>query len=248
MDRALRISWYDLAAANRDAYLSWLHGTYMPLMVKRPGVVWAAHFECEKGPPPDRLKHTDDKSVPTGNGYILLYGAKDAHAFSDPAPGGPRPEPSADEKKMLAMRIGERVHILAEESRADGPEAKRRKAGKELAPCIQLGTFNSGSADDDEILAWYTQWRLPSMRKLPGCVGIRKMVSVTGWAKHSVLYEFVSLEERNKHFPDHEKANPEMDAWTDRLVRKLLHAPGSPNVAGRIWPAVKSAGGKKGKR
>jgi hypothetical protein len=40
-----------------------------------------------------------------------------------------------------------------------------------------------------------------------------------------------------------------MDAWTDRLVRKLLHAPGSPNVAGRIWPPIKAvAGKKKGKR
>jgi hypothetical protein len=75
------------------------------------------------------------------------------------------------------------------------------------------------------------------------------MVSVTGWAKHSVLYEFVSVEARNKYFPDHEKATPEMDAWTDRLVRKLLHAPGSPNVAGRIWPPIKAvAGKKKGKR
>jgi hypothetical protein len=32
-------------------------------------------------------------------------------------------------------------------------------------------------------------------------------------------------------------------------VRKLLHAPGSPNVAGRIWPPIKAvAGKKKGKR
>jgi hypothetical protein len=30
-----------------------------------------------------------------------------------------------------------------------------------------------------------------------------------------------------------------MDAWTDRMVRKLLHAPGSPNVAQRIASTVK---------
>jgi hypothetical protein len=27
-----------------------------------------------------------------------------------------------------------------------------------------------------------------------------------------------------------------MEAWTDRVVRKLNHAPGSPNLAHRIWP------------
>jgi len=242
LDRALRISWYDLANGNRDAYLTWLHGTYMPLMVKRPGVVWAAHFECEKGPPPDRLKHTDDKSVPTGNGYILLYGAKDAHAFSDPAPGEPRPEPSAEETRMLAMRVGERVNIFTDEAQADGPGAKRRDPKAGLSPCIQLGSFNCPGPDENEMLAWYARWRLPSMSKLPGCIGVRKIVSVAGWAKHGVLYEFVSLEERNKHFPNHEKSNPAMEAWTDRLVRKLIHAPGSPNVARRIASVVKQAG------
>ncbi|MGH8642866.1 MAG: hypothetical protein ACRET6_14220 [Burkholderiales bacterium] len=253
MDRSLWITWYDLPADRRDVHLKWTHGTYIPRMLKRPGFLWAAHYKSEAGVrqagvPPGahgRLRHTDDPAVPTGNQYILAFGAADAQAFSKPVPSAIHAALPEKDRNMLSQRAGERVHILTEESRADGPEAKRRKAGKELAPCIQLGTFNSGSADNDEILAWYTQWRLPSMRKLPGCVGIRKMVSVTGWAKHSVLYEFVSVEARNKYFPDHEKATPEMDAWTDRLVRKLLHAPGSPNVAGRIWPPVKSDGGGK---
>lgn len=250
MDRSLWITWYDLPAGNREAHLKWAHGTYIPKMLKRPGFLWAAHYQSEAGVRQagvpagahGRLRHTDDPAVPTGNAYILVFGAADAQAFSNPLPSAMHEKLGDKDRRMLEMRVGSREHILTEESRADGPEARTRKAGKELAPCIQLGTFRSGSADDDEILAWYTQWRLPSMRRLKGCVGIRKMVSVTGWAKHSVLYEFVSVEARNKHFPDHEKANPEKEAWTDRLVRKLLHAPGSPNVAHRIWPPIKASG------
>ena len=45
LDRALWISWYDLPDSGRDAYLSWLHGTYMPKLVKRPGFLYAAHFK-----------------------------------------------------------------------------------------------------------------------------------------------------------------------------------------------------------
>lgn len=247
MDRGLWITWYDLPDQSRDGHLSWLHRTYIPKLLKRPGFLWAAHYKAEASPKQSgvaagaqgRLRHTDDPAVPTGNAYILVFGAEDAHAFGNPTPGKLHAELPAEDRKRLAMRIGERVNILAEEARKGGPEAKRRKAGTALSPCIQLGTFNAGSADDDEILAWYAQWRMPSMRKLPGCAGIRKLVSVSGWAKHGVLYEFVSLDARNKHFPDHEKANPEMEAWTDRLVRKLLHAPGSPNVAQRIWSAKK---------
>jgi len=29
-----------------------------------------------------------------------------------------------------------------------------------------------------------------------------------------------------------------MEAWTNRFIPKLTHAPGSPNVARRIWPPV----------
>lgn len=36
---------------------------------------------------------------------------------------------------------------------------------------------------------------------------------------------------------DYERLNPELEAWTDRVVRELVHAPGLPNLARRIWPA-----------
>lgn len=137
---------------------------------------------------------------------------------------------------MLALRQGERVNIFTEEARADGFDAAKREPNAALSPCIQLGSFQPGpdEADEDDLLAWYAQCRMPAMTRLPGCVAVRKTVSVSGWAKHSVLYEFVSLAERNNRFPGHEKGRPDDEAWTDRLVRKLLHAPGSPNVAERI--------------
>ena len=76
------------------------------------------------------------------------------------------------------------------------------------------------------------------MKKLPGCQGVRKLVSISGWAKHAILYEWSSPDARNSTFVDHEMANPEMEAWTDHVVRKLVHAPGSPNLAQRIWPII----------
>jgi hypothetical protein len=246
-DRALWISWYDLADGNRDAYLKWAHGTYIPALIKRPGFRWGAHFQTEASVPmsgvprgaPGRLRHTDDPAVPRGNKYILIFGAENAHAIGNPTPRKIHAALSKDDQKMLAMRAGERVNIFTDEHGIGGPAAGKRDPKQALSPCIQLGSFTAGSVDEDEVLAWYAQWRLPSMNRLAGCVGIRKLVSVSGWAKHGVLYEFVSLEERNKHFPEHEKANPEMEAWTDRLVRQLLHAPGSPCVAQRLHSVVK---------
>ena len=246
MDRALWISWYDLAERDRDAYLSWLHARYIPQRLGQPGFLYAAHFRSEKHPrmsgvpagEAERLRHTDDPAVPRGNAYILIFGAETPHAFAHPTPGKLHVGLSPEDRAMLALRSGERTNIMIDEDRVDGPEVGQRKRGEALSPCIQLGTFNPGSNDEEEILAWYAQWRLPSLSKLPGSIGMRKLVSVAGWAKHGVLYEFTSLAARNEHFPDHEKANPEMEAWTDRFVRKLLHAPGSPNLAQRIHSAV----------
>ncbi len=84
----LWVTWYDLPEEGRDAYLSWLHGKYLPELLKRPGYTWAAHYATTGGPEnsPNRLQHTNDPSVPTGFRYILLISAKDAAVFGNPVP------------------------------------------------------------------------------------------------------------------------------------------------------------------
>jgi hypothetical protein len=245
MDRSLMISWYDLAPATRGRYLDWLHDSYIPKLMAMPGVLGAAHYEVdqrEKALP--HLRHTRDKSLPQGNSHIFIVQASDAHVFAGLTPF--RLKPSATEKKMLALRLGERVNIFTEEARADGPDARRREGRYVLAPGIQLGNFNSGSyLDEDELLAWYAQLRLPSFRTLPGGICIRKMASVSGWAKHGVLYEFTSLAARAQQFRAHEAKNRKLAAWTHEVVAKLVHAPGSPAVAQRIWPPVRASRAKR---
>lgn len=248
MDRALWIAWYNLPDAGRDAYLSWLHGTYIPKLLKHPGIVSAAHYASEKITIPPRIRHTDDPAVPSGNDYILIFGGESSHAFSkgtqafaSQAPSKLDADLTVEDRKMLALRISERVSIFAEEARIDGPEAKQREGETALSPCIQIGSFNGGSSEaEDELLAWYADWRMPALKKLPGCVGMRKLVSVSGWAQHGVIYEFVSLEARNQYIPTLAASYPEMEAWTNGFIPKLTHAFGSPHIAQRIWPPVKN--------
>jgi hypothetical protein len=245
VNRGIWMTWYNLPEQGRDEYLKWLHGHYMPNMLKLPGYLWGAHYASETDVKmtgaPNRLGHTTDPAVPTGDRYILLFGATDAHVFVKPTPAELRAKLSDADKKMLAMRIGERSNIATEEARIHGPafDAAQYAPERGPAPGIQLGSFNAGPGqDEDELAAWYAQWRLPSMEKLPGCVRVRKYASVSGWAKHMILYEFLSTRARDGSFVEHEKANPKMEQWTDDVVRKLVHAPGSPNLAARIWPAV----------
>lgn len=245
VDRGIWITWYDLPVEGRDEYFSWLHGTYIPAVLQRPGVLWAAHYGCEADPPysgrKGRLTRTSDESVPAGTGFILLFGGREPHVFVNPTPREFHASLRDQDRRMLSTRSGERVNVMTEQARALGPQARRPEPGIALSPCIQLGSFNSASyRDEDELAAWYGRWYLPATEHLPGCVRTRKLVSVSGWAKHAILFEFTSLEARNRYFVNHDKSNPEMQAWTDRVVRKLIHAPGSPSVARRLWPAAET--------
>jgi len=232
---------YDLPLEGRDAYFAWLHERHIPELLKRPGFLWAAHYaSVDKATIPkakDKIR-TDDASVPASDRYILLVGAEDAKVFLNPVPSALRAELSDESRKMLAMRIGERENIMAEFARVEGPAMKEYQDGMALAPCVQIGSYDCRWQHEEDMLAWYTQWRLPAMGRLPGCVRTRKLVSLAGWGKHAVLYEFASVEIRNEYFPKHEDGRPEIKAWSHRMVANLIHAPTSPYLARRIWPAV----------
>jgi hypothetical protein len=242
------ISWYDLAPDTLGKYCDWLHRTHIPKLLEVPGVLGAAHYEVDPDEKPlPHLRHTDDTTLPQGGSHIFIVGARDAHVLAGLTPF--RRKPGAREQKMLALRLGERVNIFTEEARALGPDARRREGRYVLAPGIQLGNFNAGTwQDEDELLSWYAHLRLPNFATLPGGICIRKMASVSGWAKHGVLYEFTSLAARAASFRAHEAADKKRSAWTHDVVSKLVHAPGSPAVAQRIWPPVKAAAAQRRRR
>jgi len=77
---------------------------------------------------------------------------------------------------------------------------------------------------------------MPALGKLNGCVALRKLVSVTGWAKHGVVYEFTSLDVRNIAMKEMGSLYPDMTEWTERFIPHLTHAYGSPHIGVRLWP------------
>jgi len=99
-------------------------------------------------------------------------------------------------------------------------------------------------ADDNrrrrlDLAQWYAHQRMPVMARMPGAVQTRKFLCSVGWAKHAILYEFESLEARTREFEvPHESKVTDPQHWTGRIVRTMLHTPGSPVVGERIWPPV----------
>lgn len=244
MDDGVWATWYDLADAGRDEFLGWLHGDHLPKIMKRPGIAWAANYEITGGGTKmqaihDRLARVDVDDVGTATQFLMLVGATSPHVFADPRID--EWEDGLDEpaKTMLSRRIGTRINIFVQEALVTGPEIGKRPAGTTPAPAIQMGSFRTKTVSDEfDLIAWYAQYRLPHMSKMPGCVATRKLVSVAGWAKHSIIYEFESLDARQQHFQNHESLALDDKVWTSKIIGYTVHAPGSPSVGKRLWPPV----------
>src|SRR5262245_5694158 len=118
MDRCLWITWYDLPENERASHLEWLHGSYLPAIAKRPGILWAAHYaavpnsERRAAARESVVKRTSDPSVPTGSRYVLLVGAEHAHVFGDPSPTELHAGLPEADSRMLEQRSGVRVNIM----------------------------------------------------------------------------------------------------------------------------------------
>ena len=243
MDQGIWATWYDLPEGARDAHLAWLHGEYLPGLSQRPGFAWVAHYASQGGG--TAMRHLRDsivqhvtEDVPAGSQFLLLAGAASANTFLAPSVLELEHNAAPAERAMLDQRQAVRTAIFAEQARVNGPEFGAQTPGGTPAPAIQMGSFRAHSVEEEfDLGAWYAQYRLPHMARMPGCIGARKLLCVAGWAKHAVLYEFTSLDARLEHFEEKHEALGQDDAsWSGRISRYTLHVPGSPTVAERTWP------------
>ena len=243
-DRGLWITWYDLPDGGRDAYFSWLHGTYLPGLLKRPGYLWAAHYASQglEGGEENAKKyhHIEDPRVGAGYRYMLLIAATDANVFGDPVPSVLHAALPEQGRQMLAKRMAERVNLFTETGRREGRAAASYKEGLTGAPCIQVGSFDCALEYEEEMHAGYVLQRLPKMCDTPSCVRTRRLSSVAGWAKHGILYEFASKEGFDRDYAP-AVANSPLGFAGHSVVPMLTHAPNGPNSALRIWPPVPKA-------
>lgn len=244
MDRGIWAIWYELPEAGKTEYLDWFHNVHIPDKLSRPGYLWAAHYELGHGGARfgkviGRLTHANDAGLGRGGGFLALFGGLTAHTFLNPSPGQLAQRQSAETRKMIGLRQETYACIFAEETRVNGPEVAKRGPGITPGPVVQMGNFNVASHEaEDDVGAWYAQHRLAFMATMPGCIGARKLLATAGWGKHSILYEYLSLEQREENFIPHEEEVHKKDSWTARILPLLRHAPCSPAVGKRIWPAV----------
>ena len=95
MDRSIWAAWYDLPKEDEEEHNDWLHHTHIREALKRPGYMWAAHYELvdresPKSKKKDHLAYTDDASIPNGTEFLPSVRGGERGGFLKPQPGPTR--------------------------------------------------------------------------------------------------------------------------------------------------------------
>jgi hypothetical protein len=198
MDTAIKAEWYDLDDADREYFLAWLHGHHLPALQARPGHIWIGHYNRapqhgKSNPPgyPARVE-TDDPNVPRGSQYLLVTAAASPDVFFNP--------------NVAARRMPNRSHacqaqgcVSASLSRRPGerPRLVSPLPGTGAPPAIQLGNHLTSTRPTTWPRLVVPTMKLPQVTWARGCTA-PKLVSIVGWAKHGILYEFMEMEPTRK--------------------------------------------------
>ena len=245
MSECLRAEWYDLPAEEAADFLGWLHGAHLPALQALPGIVWVGHYRIvHKSSPldvpgsPARVE-TDDPVVPKGGDYVLITAALSPDVFFAPNDALDVFEGAA--AGQLAKRRQHRMAVFIEELRFDGPEGRRHMPVAGPPPAMQIGSYNVREpADELELARTYRRRKFLEVAATPGMIRTRKLLSVAGWAKHGIFYEFTDLKDAEETFEKRFSADGRRQPASGRhMLEYVVHSPGAPHAGRRIWPAVR---------
>ena len=242
MAEILRAEWFDINSKGKDKLYNWLHKVFFPVLQSQNGVNWVAHYDIVPHPEIPYIKgaplkkEVNDPLIPSGQGNVVLTSANTPSVFF-----GPNNALEAVEKEhqpYLSMRANYHSAVFLEEEMVNGPELHQQPLGTGGAPAMQFGSYNVDSMQDDvELAKWYRGERFPRLPITRGMIRGRKFLSISGWAKHGVLWEFAEMDENEYSF-EHRFIEADRDEnWNGRHVLEYVtHAPGSPHAGRRVWP------------
>jgi hypothetical protein len=109
--------------------------------------------------------------------------------------------------------------------------------GGGLSPAVQFGVLNVKDVVNEwQLNETFERYRLKAVASVDGQVRMRRFISVAGFSKYAVLYEFQSLEARNVAFEKSLGSNAlgANKNPASALIEYIVHAPGSPFVGVRV--------------
>jgi hypothetical protein len=205
MSTAIWMISYAVGEPDRPGYAEWFHRVHIPEKLARPGYAAAAHYEALDG----------------AGRYVALFRAVDARAFLAPTPGQLKQRQDALTKKMMGMRVGSCMAILAEAIRVPAPQ----EPDAPVAAAVRLSLYEyADAAAEDAAAGWLVQERLPELACASGLRGASLLLFAAGRGRHALLEEYDSA--------------AALAAQPGRFPATANHVSGSPFEGRRICPAL----------
>ena len=245
MGEVLRAEWFDLAEDTQDEVWAWLHKEYLPALCAADGVAWIGHYEIIEQPDQPYIdgapnkKTIDDPSVPKGWRNVVLTAAASPEVYF--GPGNPIDAMENAYKVELSARLNYRNAVFIEEQVVNSPEQRSLPYGMGPPPAMQLGNYNCDTPEDEiELAKWYRAERFPRVSVTKGMIRGRKLLSISGWPKHGVLWEVTDLPPGDFNVEARFLEADRDDEWNGRHVLEYVtHTFQGPHCGRRVWPEVK---------
>ena len=169
---------YDIAASDRDHYLSWFHDDHIPEKLARPGYRWAAHYEAPASHDAAGLYR-----------YIGMFGGDSTKVFLDPSPAQLKLTQTENTRAMMRLRQNPSAAILAHEwsSFATDNILDMRIDG----PYIALLSIEA-LQHNERVGSIAAQHLAPDFVAQDGAIACHKFTNVMGAPRHMMLFEMAS--------------------------------------------------------
>ena len=170
---------YDIAAADRDHYLSWFHDEHIPEKLARPGYRWAAHYEAPASNDASGLYR-----------YIGMFGGDSTKVFLDPSPAQLKLTQTENTRSMMRLRQNPSAAILAHEwsSFATDNILDGQINVQITGRYIDLLSIEAPQ-HDERIGSIAAQHLAPDFVAQDGAIACHKFTNVMGAPRHMMLFE-----------------------------------------------------------
>lgn len=244
MSEVLKVEWFDLSDGNKDDTCRWLHESYLPSVQAAAGVGWVGHYQIVQNPKKGYIdgapekKTTQDPTVAKGWQNVILTAALSPEVFFGPK--NPTEALIAQNAAEFSKLESYRSAVFIEEQVVNSPEHQAFPYGMGPPPAMQIGNYNANTPEDEiELAHWYRAERFPRVAVTPGMIRGRKLLSIAGWPKHGVLWEFADMPEGDYSFEHRFVAADRNENWQGRHVLEYVtHSYGGPQAGRRIWPPL----------
>lgn len=209
----------DVAAEHEDEFNRWYNEEHIPERLAIPGVLSAARY----------------KAVDGGPTYLACYELASADAWYSEAWQRWLKQPTAWSQRMAPSVIGT-TYIRNLYRRIYPQDVPEETAQAEMSPVLLVGRMSVPGELEAKFNEAYNHERLPLCRGIPGYIRARRFEAVMGAPKYTTVHEMASVDVwKSQAWDDWRTAVTPM--WSHEIRPRMVHAPGSPGVYRRIFPA-----------